>query len=206
MCPDCAPQVDVENHTGETITSFKYPLSHTESNSAISKNIATDRYRNYFDELGFSTKINALMEDVPQNTRDTKSIIFSTWTRSLDLVARSLEKHAIRFERIDGDCDLSRRQSILQSFSKDPNVSVLIMTTSTGAFGLNLTAASRTYILEPQWNPTVEQQAIARAWRLGQRKPVSVIRYIMRGTEEESMRSQQSGKVELAKLGWTRPL
>jgi SWI/SNF-related matrix-associated actin-dependent regulator of chromatin subfamily A3 len=60
-----------------------------------------------------------------------------------------------------------------------------MMTTGTGAVGLSLAVANFVYIMEPQWNPMVESQAIARVVRLGQKKNVSVIRYIMKGTIEE---------------------
>ncbi|KAI0853434.1 hypothetical protein F5Y00DRAFT_257456 [Daldinia vernicosa] len=67
---------------------------------------------------------------------------------------------------------------------------------------LNITVANRVYILAPQWNPSVESQAIGRVSRLGQSKPVSVTRYIVRGTVEVSMQSRQVRKVDLAKVGF----
>lgn len=127
------------------------------------------------------------------------SIIFSCWTRTLNLVARYLTKENISFERIDGDCVLPRRQKILDEFAHSLSP-VLIMTTGTGAFGyvsssdnlielthdrLNLTFANRVFIVEPQWNPSVENQAIARAIRLGQTRQVRVTRYVVKGTVEQ---------------------
>lgn len=76
------------------------------------------------------------------------------------------------------------------------------MTTGTGAFGLNLTSANRVFIVEPQWNPSVETQAIARALRLGQGKPVLVTRYMINRTVEQEMRSQQDRKLKIAEVGW----
>lgn len=64
------------------------------------------------------------------------------------------------------------------------SVPVLLTTTGVGAFGLNLTAANHVYILEPQWNPSVESQALSRVARRGQKKTVLVTRYLVHGTVE----------------------
>ncbi|PNP50379.1 hypothetical protein THARTR1_08906 [Trichoderma harzianum] len=74
------------------------------------------------------------------------------------------------------------------------------MTTGTGGFGLNITCANRIFIVELQWNPAVESQAIARAIRLGQEKDVHVTRYMIKDTVEEEMGSQQKSKNQLASL------
>ncbi|KKY27175.1 putative dna repair protein rad5 [Diplodia seriata] len=76
------------------------------------------------------------------------------------------------------------------------------MTFGTGSAGLNLTAASRIHIVEPQWNPSVESQAISRAVRLGQKKSVTVTRYIMKNTVEEYMENIQTRKAQMASIGW----
>jgi SWI/SNF-related matrix-associated actin-dependent regulator of chromatin subfamily A3 len=67
---------------------------------------------------------------------------------------------------------------------------------------LNLTAANRVFIVEPQWNPSVEKQAVARALRLGQGQSVLVTRYVTNRTVEQEMRSQQDRKLRLAEIGW----
>ncbi|KAL9618245.1 MAG: hypothetical protein Q9160_007015 [Pyrenula sp. 1 TL-2023] len=97
----------------------------------------------------------------------------------------AFESANVQFRRIDGAVGLFKRQKILEEFSHDSNVAVLLMTTGTGAVGLNLTAANFIYIFEPQWNPAVESQAVARATRLGQQRSVTVIRYVIRDTFEE---------------------
>ena len=71
----------------------------------------------------------------PQTNTDSCSIIFSCWTRTLDLVGRHLRQLAIPFERIDGECPLPSRQRILDDFAINPKIPVLIMTTGVGAFG-----------------------------------------------------------------------
>ncbi|OHE92071.1 SNF2 family domain-containing protein [Colletotrichum orchidophilum] len=159
----------------------------------------------YFNTVGYSTKMEALIRDVQVDVSTTKSIIFSCWTRTLHLVAKHLEKVGVKYHKIDGDCPLSQRQEVLGQFAKDEEKRVLIMTTGTGAFGLNLTCANRVFIIELQWNPSVENQAIARAIRFGQGKKVLVTRYIIKSTVEEEMRSQQNVKKELATIGFGKP-
>ncbi|KAK1634848.1 SNF2 family domain-containing protein [Colletotrichum phormii] len=159
----------------------------------------------YFNTVGYSTKMEALIRDVQVDVSTTKSIIFSCWTRTLRLVAKHLEKVGVKYHKIDGDCPLSQRQDILRQFAKDEEKRVLIMTTGTGAFGLNLTCANRVFIVELQWNPSVENQAIARAIRFGQGKKVLVTRYVIKNTVEEEMRSQQNVKKNLAAIGFDEP-
>ncbi|KAK1989120.1 SNF2 family domain-containing protein [Colletotrichum cereale] len=156
----------------------------------------------YFNHVGYSTKMEALIRDVKEDVWTTKSIVFSCWTRTLHLVGMHLQRAGVRFAMIDGNCPLSERQKILERFAKEDGMRVLIMTTGTGAFGLNLTCANRVFIVELQWNPSVENQAIARAIRFGQDQKVLVTRYVVKGTVEEEMRSQQDVKKNLAVIGF----
>ncbi|KAK0710005.1 SNF2 family N-terminal domain-containing protein [Lasiosphaeria miniovina] len=161
-------------------------------------------HKDYFNPTGYSTKMAQLVNDVKEGLESSKSIIFSCWTRTLDLIARHLRTERIVFLRIDGDCLLSKRQRIIDRFASDRGVQVLLMTTGTGAFGLNLTAANRIFLVEPQWNPSVENQAIARAIRIKQVKEVQVTRYVIKDTVEKEMRSQQIVKQLAASVGFKR--
>ncbi|KAL9110915.1 MAG: hypothetical protein Q9227_004530 [Pyrenula ochraceoflavens] len=185
QCPICA-------------MSMSFALSEVEDQAPGKKSEQDD----YFRLKGHSSKMTALMADVRQNLWASKSIIFSCWTRTLNLISQYLEQENIPFERIDGECPLARRQIFLDDFAKDARIPVLIMTTGTGAYGLNLTSANRVFIVEPQWNPSVENQAISRALRLGQGQRVLVTRYIVEGTVEQEMRSQQDHKRRIAAFGW----
>ncbi|ETS04710.1 hypothetical protein M419DRAFT_73008 [Trichoderma reesei RUT C-30] len=155
----------------------------------------------YFSNNGHATKMKALIEDVKVDLRKTKSIIFSSWTRTLQLLSRYLTEAQVPYVGIDGNCSLKERQKKLVEFESE-DTPVLIMTTGTGGVGLNLTCANRIFIVEPQWNPGVESQAIARAIRLGQKNNVEVTRYMIQDTIEEDMRSQQRWKKQLAALGF----
>ncbi|RAQ74165.1 helicase [Aspergillus flavus] len=155
---------------------------------------------------GYSSKMRALISDVQRDIRTTKSIIFSCWTRTLDLIAKHLKASRIEFERIDGKTSTSQRQKILDRFDGTRTVPVLIMTTGTGAFGLNLQSVNRVFIVEPQWNPSVESQAIARAIRLGQEQQVLVTRYRVENSIEEAMCSQQTHKLKISQMDFKKDL
>lgn len=140
---------------------------------------------------------------------NSPSNVFSCWTRTLDLVALHLTRMRILHQRIDCRQTLAERQHTMSRFVSDEGTSVpvLLMTTGVGAFGyvpspptprypnlanhptsrvsrLNLTAANHVYILEPQWNPSVESQALRRVARRGQKKTALVTRYLVHGTVE----------------------
>ncbi|KAK4442833.1 helicase conserved domain-containing protein [Podospora aff. communis PSN243] len=187
VCPLCSTEV----------TSNRSPKDH-----GASAPISTGSRDGYFNKSGFSSKLNALLEDLEKNPPGTKSIVFSCWTRTLDLVSVHLTQRRILHQRIDGDQNLAERQRNMDHFISDASFPILLMSTGVGAFGLNLTAANRVYILEPQWNPSVEQQAIGRVSRLGQKKDVLVTRYLVSGTVEIRMQAQQIRKDELAKVGF----
>jgi hypothetical protein len=130
------------------------------------------------------------------------SIVFSYWRRSLDVVGALLTDKQIPYLRVDGTTPPAKRREVLDMFQKQGDVSVLLMTLGTGAVGYyisslayilkltlpslnNLTVAHRLHLLEPQWNPSVESQAIGRIVRLGQTRPVTVLRYVISETVEQ---------------------
>merc|ERR1719409_1636683 len=86
------------------------------------------------------------------------------------------------------------RRSMLQAFKEDPTVPVILMSLKAGGEGLNLQVATHVFVLEPWWNPAVEMQAIQRAHRIGQTKPVHAVRFITKGTIEEKMYALQEKK------------
>ncbi|CAN9284978.1 unnamed protein product [Alternaria alternata] len=146
------------------------------------------------------TKVNALVDDLLKQTPGTKSIVFTFWSSTLDLIEKGLSRASITFTRYDGNTTPTNRSVALNNFRRNPNIPVILMTISCAAVGLNITAATRAYIMEPQWNPTVEEQALARVHRMGQTKEVTTIRYVMADTFEERVIETQQRKRELAEL------
>jgi SNF2 family DNA or RNA helicase len=155
-----------------------------------------------------STKTRALIEDLDQvraenNKRPSdpvKSIIFSQWTTMLDLLEGPLRRSSHKFVRLDGRMSRAERTMAMERFKKDPNITIMLVSLKAGGVGLNLTSASRVYIMEPYWNPAIEQQAVDRVHRLGQKKPVDTIRFIVAGSIEDSILALQKKKMELAQM------
>ncbi|KAK4205536.1 SNF2 family N-terminal domain-containing protein [Triangularia verruculosa] len=146
-----------------------------------------------------SSKIEAVIGRLKQTEFGSKSLVFSYWTATLNLLERYMNAAGISHLRIDGRVDSSRRLCILETF-RTTQVPVLLMTIQTGAVGLNLTAANYVHIVEPQWNPSVEEQAIARAIRMGQTRRVTVVRYVVKNSVEENIVNLQKRKRNLAKF------
>ncbi|KAI0968626.1 SNF2 family N-terminal domain-containing protein [Xylaria arbuscula] len=149
----------------------------------------------------FPSKLLALLDDIRPN-KTHKSIVFSSWKKTLHLVGRMLTRHGIPYNIIEGSMPLSERLKVLKDYQSIMGTNILLMTLGTGAVGLNLAITSRIYLLEPQWNPTIEDQAIGRALRLDQTNQVTIIRYIMRDSiEEMSVLFRQERKIKLASDG-----
>ncbi|KAJ6150203.1 helicase [Penicillium samsonianum] len=156
---------------------------HEDRPTALASNRILDSM--HVSEPLYSTKLHALLNRIMAQPSQEKCIVFSAWKKSLDLAAAMLRDNQIGYTRVDGSISSADRRSALTIFNDDTQVNVLLITVGTGAVGLNLTSATRVHIMEPQWNPMVERQAIGRVVRLGQTKDVTITRYIMRGTVEE---------------------
>lgn len=129
-----------------------------------------------------------------------KSIVFSAWTTHLDLIEPHLQAAGIKFTRLDGTMNLKQRTNAINTFREDRSVHVILVSIYAGGLGLNLTAGSRVYVMEPQWNPQVEAQAVDRVHRLGQMREVHIIRYIMKDSFEFKVQKVQKKKQQLAEL------
>ena len=148
-----------------------------------------------------SAKLDALVDEMKnmlQESPDNKCIVFSQFIGMLDLVDAVLGHNKIPSLRLDGSLSQQQRVNILDQFRKDKKITCLTMSLRAGGVGLNLTAASHVYLLDPWWNPAVEEQAIDRVHRIGQKKKVTVRRLIARETIEERILQLQERKRSLA--------
>lgn len=133
-----------------------------------------------------------------------KSVIFSSWTSHLDLIEFALEANSFKYTRLDGSMSRKMRTQNLESFRVDPSVPIMLVTIGAGGLGINLTSANKVFMMEPQFNPAAEAQAVERVHRLGQTRDVEITRYIMRGSFEEKMLELQQKKKDLADLSFNR--
>jgi SNF2 family DNA or RNA helicase len=147
---------------------------------------------NRHDDL-MSAKYRKVIELIMSAPEEDKMLIFSQWSHSLLVLSRYLEKYGISYELYDGSMSDSNRMGILGSFKRG-SVRVMLMTLASGGVGLNLTEANHVILLDSWWNEALENQAIDRVYRIGQRKKVEVHRMYMRGTIEEWMREMKNEK------------
>jgi superfamily II DNA or RNA helicase len=125
-----------------------------------------------------------------------KALVFSQWTSLLDRVEPALRDAHIDFTRLDGST--RDRSAVVARFQDDRGPPVMLISLKAGGTGLNLTAADNVFILDPWWNPAVEDQAADRAHRIGQDRPVLVTRLVARDTVEERILALQARKRKLA--------
>ncbi|KAK3940959.1 SNF2 family N-terminal domain-containing protein [Diplogelasinospora grovesii] len=148
--------------------------------------------------VGLPSKVEALVADIKTLPEGVKCIVFSTWRLTLDIVENGLHRAGIRTTRFDGKVPQKDRQRVVDSFKTDASIRVMLLTLSCGAVGLTLTVASRAYLMEPHWNPTLEEQALARIHRIGQTRDVTTVRFYVRDSFEERVMEVQETKKHLA--------
>jgi SNF2 family DNA or RNA helicase len=152
------------------------------------------------DTPAASAKLSRLMEMLPELLAEgRKVILFSQFTSMLDLIKPELGERGISFTEIRGST--KDRLAPVKAFQAG-TVPVILVSLKAGGTGLNLTAADTVILYDPWWNPAVEAQAIDRAHRIGQTKPVFVHRLIARGTIEEKILLLQDKKRSLAATLW----
>ena len=131
-----------------------------------------------------------------------RALVFCQLKTMLDIVESDLLRPhlpATTYLRLDGSVPAASRHSIVAKFNNDPSIDLLLLSTSVGGLGLNLTGADTVISVEHDWNPMKDLQAMDRAHRIGQRKVVNVYRLITRNTLEEKIMSLQQFKIHIAK-------
>ena len=144
-----------------------------------------------------SAKLELLMDILPEQLEEGRRIIlFSQFTSMLALIEDELQKHNIEYSKLTGQT--LKRDEAIQRF-REGHVNLFLISLKAGGTGLNLTEADTVILYDPWWNPAVEAQAIDRAHRIGQDKPVFIYRLMVAGSVEEKMLAMQDKKRSLAK-------
>ncbi|KAK5631605.1 hypothetical protein RRF57_007319 [Xylaria bambusicola] len=138
--------------------------------------------------LKFPTKIRRLVHDIEQHSSKEKCIVFSYWKTTLDLAFNALKEAGI---------SCVQREQTFHDFTHVESVRVLLLSLSCGSSGLTLTSASRVFLMEPQWNPSTEEQAMGRFYHIGQMRDVTTVRYIMDHSIEKHVLAVQDRKKDL---------
>ncbi|GAM84556.1 hypothetical protein ANO11243_025520 [Dothideomycetidae sp. 11243] len=186
-------------------------LEAEESRRATARTTTTaGKAKNTGTYSGPHTKVRALLERLQQNNIDSapliaageppiRSVVFSGWTQYLDLISLALTESNIPHLRLDGKLSVRSRTAVLSQFRTDPSIQVLLVSIRAGGQGLNLTAASKVYVMEPQFNPGVEMQAVDRVHRLGQTRKVEIVKFVMADSFELRIIKLQEQKMRLAR-------
>lgn len=146
-----------------------------------------------------SIKLDELAREIEENIGEHKALIFSQFLGMLALIKEKLKADGVQFEYFDGSTSAPDREKAIQNFQNNDDCRVFLISLKAGGVGLNLTAADYVYIVDPWWNPAVEQQAIDRTHRIGQTKNIFAYRMICIDTIEDKILQLQERKKTLAK-------
>ena len=150
----------------------------------------------WLKENNMSGKLEALkelVEDALENNR--KILIFSQYIKMLHLIERMVKKMNVNYEYMDGST--KDRKTIINHFNNNEKVRIFLISLRTGGFGINLTAADTVILVDPWWNPMIENQAVDRVHRMGQTRKVLVYKMITKGSVEEKIMLLQKKKKDL---------
>jgi non-specific serine/threonine protein kinase len=153
----------------------------------------TEKFENH------SIKLDELSREIVENIGNHKALVFSQFLGMLALIREKLDQLGVKYEYFDGSTSAPDREKAIQSFQNDETQRVFLISLKAGGVGLNLTAADYVYIVDPWWNPAVEQQAIDRTHRIGQDKNIFAYRMICVDTIEDKIIQLQEKKRALAK-------
>ena len=138
--------------------------------------------------------------------REAKAVVFSQFVTFIDIAQKSVEAAGFRCVRLTGGVSAAGREKCIREFQSPDADSpdVIFVSLKAGGVGINLTAASFVYMLDPWWNPATEDQAMDRVHRLGQERPVKVVRFVCKDSIDEKMMELQQRKRELAKAAFVK--
>ncbi|EXX53626.1 chromatin-remodeling ATPase INO80 [Rhizophagus irregularis DAOM 197198w] len=143
-------------------------------------------------------KLDKLLEELRAGGH--RVLIYFQMTRMIDLMEEYLSYRQYKYLRLDGSSKISDRRDMVEDWQTKPEIFIFLLSTRAGGLGINLTAADTVIFYDSDWNPTVDQQAMDRAHRLGQTKQVTVYRLITKGTIEERILQRAKQKDEIQKV------
>lgn len=192
-CRGCIEQVIDRQH--------KCPLCRAEINDNTSlvspaANLGEDNDIVAADPDSPSSKIETLIKILTAQGQapGTKTVVFSQWTSFLGLIEPQLARRGINFARVDGTMTSVKRDNSINAFSNDPQCTVLLASLGVCSVGLNLVAGNQVILCDSWWAPAIEDQAVDRVYRLGQKRETTVWRLVMEDSIEERVLAIQERK------------
>uniref|UniRef100_A0A8C2Q8L3 Helicase-like transcription factor n=1 Tax=Cyprinus carpio TaxID=7962 RepID=A0A8C2Q8L3_CYPCA len=193
-CPLCRAQI-------KTRELVEYPGEEMQAGAATGENWRS------------SSKVDALMSNLLKLRNEdptVKSLVVSQFTRFMDLIEVPLREYGFSFTRLDGTMAQKTRAKAIQDFqdSSPGNPTIMLLSLKAGGVGINLTAASHVFMMDPFWNPAAEDQCVDRCHRLGQSRDVVITKFIVKDSVEENMVKIQKKKQELVEkaFGVKKPM
>jgi SWI/SNF-related matrix-associated actin-dependent regulator of chromatin subfamily A3 len=155
-------------------------------------------------EQNSSSKVQAMLSILQASHKDptTKTVIFSQWTSFLDILTPHLLSSGFKITRVDGSMSATSRDAALRLFDDDPSTTILLASLSVCSVGLNLVAANHVIMADSWWAPAIEDQAVDRVHRLGQKRETKVWRLVVQGSVEERVLGIQEEKRALMGLAF----
>ncbi|KAK3341740.1 SNF2 family N-terminal domain-containing protein [Lasiosphaeria hispida] len=153
-----------------------------------------------------SAKVQTLLKLIHEYQENgDRVLVFTRYAKVIEILGESLASSGIEYLSLQGNTDVSERQKLINTFNEDETIPVFLLTTGSGGTGINLTAANKVIIFDQSDNPQDDVQAENRAHRLGQKRPVEIIRLISKDTIEELIYKACQKKLELANkvTGWS---
>jgi len=213
-CPSCFKPLTVDLDSSVDATTFEEGLDDAEgengghttahgsssSSTHLSKSAKKDRSIMSTidaDKFQSSTKIEALMAEIDEMIKKdstSKALVFSQFVGFLDLIEWRLKRDFVRCAKVTGASTIQARNNIIMDFNMNPNSKVLLISLKAGGEGLNLQVADHVFLLDPWWNPAAELQAMQRAHRIGQTRPLTCVRFFAEKTIEDKILSLQNKK------------
>ncbi|KAI9912552.1 hypothetical protein PsorP6_005005 [Peronosclerospora sorghi] len=145
-----------------------------------------------------SAKFAFLQKLLPKlEKKNHRVLIFSQWTKLLDLLEVLMEYMKYRYLRLDGSTNVSERQGLIDMYNEDKQIFVFLLSTRAGGLGINLTAADTVILHDLDFNPTVDEQACDRCHRIGQTKPVTIYKLVSESTVDHDIYKLSESKTEL---------
>jgi len=144
------------------------------------------------------TKIRRVLEKLEEALEEGHSVLlFSQYVQVLQIIVAELEARSIEYAYLDGSLPPKKRKLQIERFTNNPKTRTFLLSIRAGGTGINLVKADYVFIVDPWWNPAVENQAIDRSHRIGQVNPVLATRFLVRGTIEEKVQTLQDSKRRL---------
>ena len=186
-----------------------YPINHVKEDFGINSDAQLSMVANSYpytrkhilkpDAWLNSGKVKALQELIKKiKDKGDRVLIFSQFTSVLDILTHALEVMGVTYVGFTGQTKVEDRQVLVDQFTADPSITAFLLSTRAGGLGINLTAANWVVLFDQDFNPQNDKQATDRAYRMGQTKPVTVVRLISKNTIDQSIYELGARKLELA--------